>query len=140
MIYRPRYFGIEELVCPEIHKARGERAWELLDTYLLVTLDQLREEFGPMTVNDWHWGGTFKYSGLRPLVGGVGAEWSQHRFGRAADPKPKQVTPQEMHARILARPEKFPHLRVLEAIKATPTWVHFDVRNSTRDGILVVKP
>ena len=140
MIYRPRYFGLEELVAPEIFKARGERAWELLDVYALVTLDQLRERFGKMTVNDWHWGGKFKYSGMRPFVGGVGAEYSMHRFGRAFDIKPKETTPQEIHASILADQAAFPHLRVLEAIKATPTWIHFDTRNHTRATIWVVNP
>lgn len=140
MIYRPRYFGLQELVCPEIFAARGEHAWELLDVYALNTLDGLRERFGPITINDWHWGGGFKYSGMRPFVGGVGAEFSMHRFGRAYDCKPKNITAPEMHAGILANPEKFPHLRVLEAIEATPTWVHFDTRNSTRAGIWIVKP
>lgn len=140
MIYTARHFRIEELVSPEVFEQRGERAWELLDTYLIVTLDQMRDEFGPLTVNDWLWGGSFKYSGLRPLTGGVGAAFSQHRFGRAADAKPKDVTPQETHAHILAKPERFPHLRVLEAIEATPTWVHADVRNHQRPGIWIVNP
>ena len=108
--------------------------------YALVTLDQLRERFGKMTVNDWHWEGQFKYSGLRPFGAGPGDAFSQHRYGRAFDPKPKEVTPQEMHAEILKAPEKFPHLRVLEAIEATPTWVHFDTRGHTRSGIWIVKP
>jgi len=140
VIYRPQHFDLQELVSPEIFEARGQRAWELLDTYLLVTLDQLREWFGPLTINDWQWGGKFKYSGLRPFTGGVGAEYSQHRFGRAADPKPKNVTPQEMHAAVLANPERVPHLRAMEAINATPSWVHVDVRNHTRPGIWVVNP
>ena len=140
MIYRPRYFSLEELVCPEIVEARGERAWELLDVYALVTLDQLRERFGKMTVNDWHWDGQFKYSGLRPEGGSTGNWWSQHRFGRAFDIKPKETTPQEVHAEILKTQDKFPHLRVLEAIAATPTWVHFDTRGHTRSGIWVVNP
>ena len=140
MIYESRHFRIEELVSPEVFAARGEHAWQLLDVYLIVTLDQLRDEFGPLTVNDWLWGGRFKYSGLRPLSGGVGAVFSQHRFGRAGDLKPKNVTPQEMHAHILANQDKFPHLRVLEAIEATPTWVHADVRNHGRQGIWVVNP
>ena len=140
MIYRPRHFGLQEIVSSEIFEARGERAWELLDVYALVTLDQLREHFGPISINDWHWGGKFQYSGMRPFVGGVGAVWSMHRFGRAFDCKPKETTPQEMHAMILAKPEKFPHIRVLEAIEATPTWVHWDTRNHTRSEIWVVNP
>jgi len=140
VIYKPKYFDIEELVSPEIFSVRGQRAWELLDTYALVTLDQLRERFGKIRINDWHWDGQFKYSGLRPEGGTTGNWWSQHRFGRAFDCKPKDITPQEMHAAILATPDKFPHIRALEAIVATPSWVHFDCRNHERPGIWVVNP
>jgi len=45
-----------------------------------------------------------------------------------------------MHAGILANPDKFPHIRVLEKIEDTPTWVHWDTRNSTRSGIWIIKP
>jgi len=140
VIYRPRHFSLQELVCPEIFEARGERAWELLDVYALVTLDQLRKRFGKLTVNDYGWGGQFKYSGMRPFVGGVGAEYSMHRFGRAFDIKPKETTPQEVHAEILKTPDKFPHLRVLENIADTISWVHFDTRGHTRSSIWVVNP
>ena len=140
MIYESKHFKVQELVSPEVYAARGEASWQLLDVYLILTLDQLRDEFGPLTVNDWLWGGNFKYSGLRPLRGGIGAIYSQHRFGRAADCKPKDLTPQEMHARILDKQEKFPHLRVLENIVATPTWVHADVRNHQLPGIWIVNP
>lgn len=140
MIYTARHFVIQELVSPEVYEARGEQSWQLLDVYLVITLDQLRDEFGPIVVNNWHFGGNFKYSGLRPLTGGVGAQFSQHRFGRAADCKPQAITPQEMHAHILANQAKFPHLRVLEAIEATPSWVHVDVRNHSRPDIWVVNP
>lgn len=138
MSYRPKHFGLQELVSPDIYKARGERAWELLDTEALITLDELREHFGAITVNDWHWAGQYRYSGLRPFRTRVGANYSQHKFGRAFDPKPHRVTVQEMYAQILQCPHRFPRLRVLENIDATPTWLHFDVRNHTRSGIWIV--
>ncbi len=140
MIYRPRYFSLQELVSPEVFEARGERAWELLDVYALVTLDQLRERFGKLTVNDWHWGGQLKYGGLRPHGAGPGDPYSQHRYGRAFDPKPKEIAAPTMHAAILAEQDKFPHLRVIEAIEATPSWVHFDTRGHTRAGVWIVNP
>lgn len=148
-MYRPKHFTLAELVDPEIYKARGERAWELLRPEALVTLDTLREKFGPMIVNNWHWGGTawlpdpdkiYRESGLRRFDSETGAVWSLHRYGAASDCKFKLVTPQEAHAYILSHPGEFPQLTTLEAIAATPTWLHFDCRNHNKVGIWVVNP
>lgn len=138
--YRPTYFGIEELVCPEIFQERGERAWELLLPAALHTLDTIREHVGPMTVNNWHVGGPYKDSGMRHFGSTVGARWSAHRFGMGFDCKFKNTTPQEVHAYILDHPSEFPFLTTLEAIKATPTWLHFDCRNHPYPMIWVVNP
>lgn len=140
MIYRPRHFQLYELIPPEIFEARGEAAWELLDTRLLVVLDRIRDFFGPVRVNDWYWGGNYRESGLRAADSRTGARYSQHKYGRAADLKFAQTTPQEVYARILAEPEDFPGLTTLEHIEATPSWLHVDVRNNPQPGIRVVRP
>lgn len=141
MIYRPTWFEIRELVPPDVFEARGEAAWELLDPRLLVTLDALRQKFGPIVVNDWHRGGQYKESGFRSALSETGARYSQHRYGRAADCKfVGDVTPQEVHAHIMAHPEEFPEITTLEAISATPTWLHVDVRNNSEAGLRVVNP
>ena len=54
-MYRCNHFAIHELVPRNIFKDRGEKAWELLDDRLLITLDRLRERYGPMTVNNSYW-------------------------------------------------------------------------------------
>ena len=135
-----KHFLIEQLVGPDIHSARGESAWELLDANLLTTLDQLYEVFGPITINNWHTGGNFKESGLRSFTTKTGAALSQHKYGRAADCKPVKVTPQFMYAEILKDPSRFPLLTTMEDIASTPTWVHCDVRNNGAPGIRIVKP
>lgn len=140
MGYRPRDFKLEELVPPDIHSARGERAWELLDTYALLTLQTLRDKLGPITVNNWHVGGQYRESGLRSLITKTGATLSQHRFGRAFDCKLKSHAPREAADYILAHQAEFPYLTVLENPDATPTWLHFDTRNSNREGIWIVNP
>lgn len=140
MKYRPKYFELRELVGPAVHAKWGERAWQFLQAPALITLDQLRERFGRIIVNNWHAGGTYKESGLRDFETSTGAGMSQHKFGGAFDTKPRDTTPQAMHAYILAHPGEFPYLTTLEAIESTPTWLHFDVRNHGSDGILVVKP
>ncbi|MDR2240057.1 MAG: hypothetical protein LBE33_06390 [Zoogloeaceae bacterium] len=138
--YRPEFFRIEELVTPAIYSARGERAWELLQARALVTLDQLRKRFGPITVNNWHIGGAYKESGLRDYNTPTGAALSQHKFGGAFDCKSRNVTPEEMHSYILSHPSEFPYLTTLEDVAYTPSWLHFDGRNHDRNQIWVVKP
>ena len=140
MIYQCRHFGIQELVAPEIYAARVSRAWELLDTELLMTIDAARDAVGPITINDWHWGGMFKYSGLRPWDCAIGAKWSDHKYGRACDLKPIRVTPRELYDYMLKHPEKFPHLRSLENIEKTPSWVHVSTRNHLYPHVWIVNP
>lgn len=133
---------IQELVSPEIYQARGERAWELIDTRAAETLQALRDRFGICMVNNWHapYNGAFKSSGLRNWDDPVGAKYSQHKYGRGFDCKFRHASPQEVYAEILRDPSKFPHLTTLEDVQFTPTWLHFDTRYHSRIGIWVVKP
>lgn len=140
MNYRPKHFRLEELVDPHIYQARGARAWELLRPDALISLDLLRMRFGPLIVNDWHGGGRYSESGLRRFDTDTGAKWSMHKYGAAFDCKFVQVSSQEVHAYVLANADEFPQITVLEDIAATPTWLHFDVRISNREGIWVVNP
>jgi len=137
---KPRWFRLEELVPRSIFEARGDAAWELLDARALATLDELRDRFGPIVVNDWHAGGRFDESGLRGPYSRTGASFSQHRFGRAFDCKFKDVTPSDVHAYVRAHAAEFPHLTTLEQLEATPSWVHFDVRANAGPGLRIVKP
>lgn len=139
-MFKPINFSLQELAAPEIVAARGERAWELFDERALRTLQALRDRFGRIGINDWHNGGTFRLSGLRPFSTGIGAAYSQHKFGRAFDCKPRDTTVRAMYDAILAAPQDFPFLTVLEDIAHTPTWLHFDCRMHGRGGIWIVKP
>lgn len=140
MIYKPKHFILQELVPPSIYNTRGESAQELLDSRLLITLDQLREVFGPLTVNNWHTGGNYSESGLRSFDTKTGAKFSQHKFGRAADCKFKNKAPREAAHYVLAHRGEFPYLTTIENPDATPTWLHVDVRNHGKEGIWVVNP
>src|SRR5690554_3311309 len=135
--FMPANFILQELVAPAIYQARGMRAWELVCPYALRTLQTLRDVFGPTTVNNWHAGGQYKESGLRELTTSTGAALSQHKFGRAFDCKFRGITPQEAFDYILAHPDRFPYLTVLEDVRYTPTWLHFDTRNHNQPGIWI---
>jgi len=126
--YVPEHFGIKELVDKKTYEDRGEKAFELLDPYMLWTLDRLREKYGSITINNWEWGGEFQYSGFRPKSCSIGATYSQHRLGRAFDLKFKDYTPEKMRAliKVNAHEDMFKFITCVEL--DTPTWVHIDGR------------
>jgi|TARA_Y100000310_G_scaffold191970_1_gene191906 hypothetical protein len=137
--YKCVHFKIYELVPPGVYRIRGEKAWELLDDRALITLDMLRDNHGKITVNDWFWGGNYKYSGYRPKDCKEGSKLSQHRMGRAFDLKFIQSHITIVRNDILNNPRKYPEITAVEL--NTPTWLHFDVRNyDTSQGILTFKP
>jgi hypothetical protein len=138
--YRPKNFILQELVPPEIFKSMGARAWELLDVPATMTLQALRDNLGPIIVNNWHVGGSYKESGLRSANTTTGAKKSQHKLGKAFDCKFKHCSPREARDYVLAHPEKFPHLTTIENPDATPTWFHFDTRSHNRKGVWIVNP
>jgi len=128
---KAKYFKIHELVPPQVYKDRGVRAWELIDSRLIDVIDALREEFGPATINSWKWGGKFKWSGLRTASCKIGAKYSQHRFGRAADLKFKNFTPKQIRQFIREFPPHWAEAGIQCIENKTGTWLHVDVRNCT---------
>ena len=128
-MYKPKYFRVEELVPQHAFTDRGQAAIQLIDERVLITLDVLREKFGPITVNNWVWGGPRQWSGLRTQESPFGTQYSQHRFGRAADCVFRDVTAEEVRQYILAAPDEFPHITFIEL---DVSWLHFDVRNCPR--------
>lgn len=130
-------FKIEELVDKATFEKFGDNAWLFLDKTALITLQQLRNTFGPLTVNDWHWGGNFEYSGFRHPQCSIGAKLSQHKFGRAFDVKSTDFSAQEMQDYILAYPEKFPYITRMENAEHTKKWLHFDVALTNENNIVI---
>ena len=137
--YVPKYFELRELVPQGWYRKYGERLWCVFDERLLMTLDDLREAFGPAIINNWHSGGSFERRGFRPLAGAVGAALSQHRFGRAADITFSRIRADAVRRAILDEPERFPHVTALEM---GVSWVHVDVRPHDRErhGIFIFWP
>jgi len=134
-MYKCEYFKIQELVPRHVYDERGEKAWELLDENMLVTLDQLRRAFGSITVNNWHTGGDRQWSGLRTNDSPYGSQYSQHRFGRAADCLFNHSDVEAVRDVILSQPERF---LLINSVELDTSWLHFDVRNC--DRIKTYKP
>ncbi|NDV20844.1 hypothetical protein GO013_15645 [Pseudodesulfovibrio sp. JC047] len=149
-VYECKYFKIEELVDPmtfERLRDKRHRLWQLLDVRALRTLDELRERFGPVTVNDWAWGGEFKFSGLRPFDTHVGAKDSQHKYGRGFDAKFRDVAAHDVRKELMTLDRQgrqfgqpcFAHITCIEDFEGM-TWFHFDTRNHdvANLGLMVV--
>lgn len=104
-MYRTKYFILKELVHPVTYKRFGQLSWKFLNADALRGLDLSRKLFGPLTVNDWCWGGDFVDSGYRQADSNTGSEWSAHRRGCGFDPKSKRYTGKQM--RRMLRDKKY---------------------------------
>ena len=126
-MYKCRYFDIQELVSPDCYSDRGDKAWELLDVSMLMGIDQLRDEYGPMIVNDWSTGGRRKHSGLRQADSPFFSPYSQHSFGRAVDCFFLDTTVSKVRKDILENNGRFG----ICGIELNVNWLHVDWRNCT---------
>lgn len=128
-MYKPKHFILEELVDKRTFESTPEwKLWYALDERILKIADLVREEIGPITINNWKWNGN--------------RQWSQHSFGRALDMVPKLVTPRQGRDKIKEMMEKGKFKGITNSItceetksyrdhKKDPlTWIHLDVRNN----------
>jgi len=133
-IHDSKYFDVREFVDEATWKTLGIRAQWLVDPKIVRVVDLLREKTGvPGYINTWHLSKTpfhirFKSSGYRRRKDTTGAEYSQHRFGRATDYKAPGFTPAMLLHVINSSAAEFEAagLTRMEDIKFTPTWLHMD--------------
>ena len=141
--YIPKHFMLQELVPRETYRDHGQRAWKFLNPLALWTLDALREEYGPVIVNDWIWDGQWSYRGYRPAGCKVGAKDSAHRHGNAFDCNFKGFDAERVRQDLFMSVKKnVPPKECFKYITEVETgisWFHFAVTNHNRDadGIFV---
>ncbi len=139
--YRPRNLQLYELVPRavfELHQAGRLDAWLLFDPRVLITADTIRDFFGlPLYANNWHWGGNKDSRGWRPGDDPDGAEYSQHKYGRALDCMVKGMTGAAVRDVILNHQEHFPLITRVE--DGTPH-LHYDVAPVFHRGIHLFDP
>jgi len=136
-MYKCKHFIIQELVDPATYRMRGDKAWELLDNRLLITLDKLRNRYGRMTINNWKWGSDRKWSGLRTKESPYYSAYSQHTFGRAADCLFADYTAEQVRQDIL-NDKDHDDFKYINSLELGVSWLHFDIRNT--DRIKAFKP
>jgi len=144
-MYKPKYFSLREVLPQNFYAnnkpIRGEKLWLLFDPRILQTADLLRERYGTLIANTWAWGGTHQFRGFRPFNCGIGAEFSQHKFGRALDLIPKHVSSEEIRRDIIAQPNGA-NYKYITAIETDISWLHIDCRNwdKAQHGLNAFKP
>ena len=124
--YRPIHFKAVELVPKPMYDELGEKVWALFDSRLLYTADCLREVFGTLICNTWCFGGSSQYRGYRPEGCKIGANWSQHKNGRALDLVSPKVTAEELRLKVIEKNRLF---KYISRIEKTVSWLHFEVAN-----------
>ena len=128
------YFDIRELVCFDVYKNFGNKAWQFFDTQALHTLMVLRVQIHkkPMTINNWHTGGIFSQRGLRCNICNIPEEktkagqiyMSSHCNGAGFDYDVKGLTAEQSRQEVKANSDKLPFRIRLEK---NVSWVHLDV-------------
>ena len=146
MRYLPKYFTIDELVCPHIYDKFGEIAWQFFDQRLLITLDTLRERFNkPIFVNDWQVHGRFDERGFRciqcDLVKKAIKEKrlyvSPHMTGQGADFDVQGLLAEEVRQWIIKNQNLLPYpIRLENGV----SWVHLDTRDADKGKVYLFNP
>jgi hypothetical protein len=132
MMYRPQFFGLEELVCKHVYDKFGDIAWMFLDERALVVLDWIRRSLGkPILINNWANDGMYDERGLRcnlcPIVrnktNNDKVYMSAHVLGRAYDFDVDEWSAGEVRVWIAANKNNIPYNIRLEN---NVDWVHLD--------------
>ena len=137
---KPKNFALQELVDPWTYENYGKASWQFLDPTALMILQNLREQYGETTVNNWHKGGKRLYAGFRPPQCKTGSKLSLHKLGKAFDLFFKNVSACEVRHDMedfLLDKEPF---NEIGAIELNVEWFHFDVRSRTVHRVLWITP
>jgi predicted transposase YbfD/YdcC len=121
-------FSPYELVPKETYLIRGDKALQLMDKELLVFIDTLRTELGKsITINDWKWGGSFQYRGLRVPASEHFKQYSQHTYGKALDFDVKGMSAEQVRQWIIDNRD-LDWVKPVSFIETDVNWVHVDTR------------
>ena len=108
----------------------------LIDRWLVDADRKLREQFGPVTINNWWHGGDRQWSGLRVPGSPYYSPTSQHSFGRASDKLFANAPAEEVRKYIQANWRQLG----ITCIEAGVSWVHSDLRWTHTNELLIVRP
>lgn len=131
-------FYLQEFVSEQVYSDMGYKSIILLDKKIINIAQFFRDRYGkPITINDWHSGGSYYNSGYRAPNILIGAKYSQHKFGRAVDLKwlDGTISIEEVREDIKEYSELFLHIGVTRIEEDTQSWLHADCANTQLDTI-----
>jgi len=136
-------FYLWEFVPPDIYDQYGNSSVWFIDPKIVRVTQFLRDFIGkPIMLNTYKMGSIlntiYTHSGFRPPYTSVGAQLSQHRFGRAADVKVVGMDAPEVRELIRENWARFKSVGLTTIEKATPTWTHIDIRQTNSDKLFEV--
>jgi hypothetical protein len=138
-------FILQEFVPKSIYsKFKNSAAW-FVQKRLVYAAQCIRNRFKkPMIINNWHTRehGGYQFRGFRDPLCTVGAEMSQHRFGRAFDFHIKGLSHEEIFQDIIDNELQYMSygITTVENIEHTNGWIHVDIRWTDKNEILIVSP
>ncbi len=133
-------FYLSEFLHPSFLENKGINPLWFVDPRVFTMAQALRNRFQkPVIINDWVTDGAYSLSGLRPFSSSIGATFSQHKYGRAIDPKVLGIDALEVQLDI-RRNWKFYQRAGLTTIEdSTPTWTHMDCRNTGSYSLFIIQ-
>lgn len=137
------HFVIQEFVPQDVFEKFQTKSLWFIDRRVILLAEFIRSRFGkPLIINNWHSGGKFQYRGFRPRSSSVGAEFSQHRFGRGIDFNVMTKEASEVSEEIIKSFSLYKKagLTTIEDPLYTKGWTHIDIRDTNSDELLIVKP
>lgn len=142
--YKPKNFELYELVPKDTFqefKNDQQRLWLLWRKEILYSAQKIRERFGKIVCNTWHWGGTIQYRGWRPEDCPDGAKWSMHKWFGALDLVPVETDIEYIREEVLKDPWHS-DFKFITCLEMDVSWLHIDVRNWNKEkhGILKIYP
>jgi hypothetical protein len=133
-------FWLSEFLPPDVFEMSPVAGIWFLDPKIISVAQFIRDRFGkPITINNYLDGGNYINSGYRDPHCEVGATFSQHKFGRAADLKVEGEDPEEIRKDIKQNWALYKAAGLTTIEAGTPTWLHVDCRWTNQDNLLIVK-
>ena len=138
-MYKCRHFIIQELVDEGTYNLYKEHfgrqhfetfLWKLFDQDLLRAIDDLRDKHGSCTVNNWHLGGDFSWSGLRHPASPWYSKGSMHSLGKAFDLKFAKVSADKVREGLRSSAPAG-----ITRVELGTSWVHIDSADTCKDHI-----
>lgn len=132
-------FHLDEYIPESLYYQYGHKPHiliGLLDNRLIEADQKLREKFGPVTINNWWYGGDREWSGLRTRESSYYSFTSQHTYGRASDKLFRDVTAEEVREYLKKHWKKYG----ITCIEEDVSWLHSDVRYWQGNELLIVYP